>query len=87
MVRLLIDVERQWVASRIRLLENFDSRNSKKTWVNEASILHVRVLLYREDLMTSASKNTYRWEVCPDHQIPSDLTVDHLLQLIEGHKA
>jgi hypothetical protein len=47
--RLLMDVERQWLASRVRLLDSFDPRTSKRSWVSESTIAYVRVILLRDD--------------------------------------
>ena len=47
--RLLMDVERQWLASRVRLLDSFDPRTSKRSWVSESTIAYVRVILLQDE--------------------------------------
>lgn len=71
---LLNDVERQWVASRISILLDHSRELSKRTYITSANICDVRVLLQRPE---QPSKELL-WEVCPDHQIPGDFTVQRL---------
>ena len=79
--RLLMDVERQWLASRVRLLDAFDPRTSKRSWVSESTIAYARVILLQVDGDAQQGQGRYRWEICPEYQIPSDCD-DLKLQLL-----
>jgi hypothetical protein len=76
-----MDVERQWLASRVRLLDTFDPRTSKRSWVSESTIPYVRVILLQDDDVVEQAKGHYKLEICPEYQIPSDFD-DLRLQLL-----
>jgi hypothetical protein len=79
--RLLLDVERQWLASRIRLLDTFDPLTSKRSWVSDSTIAYVRVILLQDGGEAEQGKGQYKWEICPEYQLPSDCD-DLRLQLL-----
>jgi hypothetical protein len=81
----LQDVERSWVASRISILDDHDKWLTKRTYITSGNICDVRVLLQRPKQQTSPIKELL-WEVCPDHQIPADFTVDRLVKLLQENQ-
>ena len=84
--RLLMDVERQWLASRVRLLDSFDPRTSKRSWVSESTIPYVRVILLQDEGASEHEYGRYKWEISPEYQIPSDFDNLKLQLLFNANK-